>query len=100
MIRLASSIRLALLGSLAAVGCASREHMSEDFGRQNREYYANQRVSSTPSQESPAGLDSEEAAAIRDRYRAGLGPEEKGKQADNLSRVLVLEEPSDAKKER
>lgn len=85
----------------ACASCASREHMSEDFGRQSRTFLAQQRVSHEPAHESLEGVDTEEATAIRDRYQAGLGPEDKGRNAsDNLSRVLVLEDANDAKNKR
>lgn len=81
----------------ACAGCASREHMSKDYGRQSRAFFAKQRVHAAAAEGSPGGLDSEEAAAVRDRYLESLEPEQRNGQADKASRVLVLEEPSGEK---
>ena len=80
---------------LVAAGCASREHMSEDYGRQTREFFAKQRVHPTPAEGSPGGLDSEEAAAVRDRYKQSMEPEKNRGQTDMSSQVLLLQESSD-----
>ena len=91
---------LACALALCAAACADREHMSDDFGRRKREMFARQRVHAEPEQGSPGGLDTEEAAAIRDRYRKGLAPEDRGKQSDAAARVLVIEESEDGKSKR
>lgn len=91
------TICLLLLVLLAGAGCASREHMSEDYGRQTRSFFSKQRVNQTPAIGSADGLDSEESTAIRDRYQEQLAPEDKTHESDNSSRVLVLEESRDGK---
>ena len=80
---------------LALAGCANREHMSEDYGRKTRTFFARQHVNQTPAQGSPAGLDSEEAALIQASYRESLGAPKAASPSDSTSRVLLLEEAED-----
>lgn len=93
-------IWLAILGTLllAAVGCADREHMNDDYGKRNRMFFAKQHVSPTAAEGAPTGLDSEEAAVIQSTYQSGLGKDgEAGEKGS--SQVLVLEpNRGDAKK--
>lgn len=82
---------------LLVAGCASREHMSEDYGRKSRVFFARQHVHNAPATGSPAGLDSEEAALIQASYRESLGAPPAPAANASSSRVLVLEEPKDGK---
>lgn len=91
-----SAVLSSLLLLLACAGCASREHMSEDFGRQTRSMLAKQRAYDTPVTASQEGLDSEESAAIRDRYQQQLAPDDSHGKSDDMSRVLVID-PQDVK---
>lgn len=97
---LAFAAALALAALCALAGCGDREHMSDDYGRRNRDFFARQRVYAEPEQGSPGGLDTEEAAAIRDRYRKALAPDDRERQQDSAARVLVIEEPENGKSKR
>jgi len=80
----------ALLVSL--VGCANREHMRDDYGKEVREFYAKQRVYAQAVPEPPTGLDSEEAAGIHASYRKSIAGSTAAP-ADANARVLMLREP-------
>ena len=66
-----------------SIGCASRRHMSPDYGRSNRQAFSAQAVRRQPHPPGalPAGLDPDDARIINENYRATLakkGTEKKG----------------------
>lgn len=82
---------LALIGILLAAGCARRAHLRDDFGVATRTFFDRQAVAAASG--AGQGLDSEEAAAIHQRYRETVG--KKGVAAprnDPRSSVLILGE--------
>lgn len=85
-----------VLGSGLAASCGGGAHLSDNFGRRTRATFAAQHVSDEVVMEAPAGLDSEEAAAIQASHRASLGAPAARATSDASSRVLVLEEPARA----
>lgn len=88
---------ITVLSSLLVLSCASREHMSENYGKQSRTFFARQHVHTAATTGSPAGLDSEEAALIQTSYRQTLGAPSAPTPSTNSSRVLLLEEAKDGK---
>lgn len=102
MIRAQCPARLAIVVwiVLGLAGCANREHMSEDYGRKSRVFFARQHVHDKATAGSPSGLDSEEAALIQTSYRESLGAEQASPSENSNSRVLLIEEPKDAKQSR
>ncbi len=82
---------LVLSGILIAAGCARRPHMRGDFGVATHTFFDRQAVAASSG--AGQGLDSEEAAAIHQRYRETVG--KKGAAAprnDPRSSVLILGE--------
>ncbi|MFH1130745.1 MAG: hypothetical protein V1754_05380 [Pseudomonadota bacterium] len=79
-------------------GCRSREHLRADFAKSNRENFSRQRIHKEAAKESPIGLDSEEAAIVHKTYRKQIGGESAAEPKDSPTRVLLLQEPADAKK--
>jgi len=92
-------LMVVLFGAFVA-GCANREHMSENYGKQSRTFFARQHVHPTATSGSPAGLDSEEAALIQTSYRKTLGAPSAPAQSNTSSRVLLLEEAKDGKQNK
>lgn len=90
--RLGTVVALLMLASTSAA-CGSREHMSDDYGRKSRVFFAKQHVHADSSTGSPAGLDSEEASLIQGSYRRNVGgaAAQTGPK-DPTSRVLLLED--------
>jgi hypothetical protein len=86
----------AVLGSclVLASACASREHMSDGYGRNTRLFFAKQHVYAKAATGSPSGADSEEAAVIQENYRKALGAAPEGNEQAAPSRVLLLENPN------
>jgi len=76
-------------------GCASREHIRPDHGKQTRAYFAKQRVHPRAASDRPQGLDSEESSLIYANYRENLRGSGKAEAKDSPSRVLVVEESRD-----
>jgi len=75
----------------ALAACASREHMSDSYGRSSRAIFAKQHVYAQASTGSPGGLDSEESALIQSGYRKSLtGGSGDQQSKDSSSRVLLL----------
>jgi hypothetical protein len=92
---LVSLITGALL--LPLLGCASREHMRDSYGRSSRAFFAKQHVYAKAATGSAGGLDSEEAALIQARYHKSLaGSAADSSSMEPSSRVLLLREPSNA----
>lgn len=86
-----------VLGSGLAASCGGGAHLSDNFGRRTRATFALQHVSDEVVMEAPAGLDSEEAAAIQASHRASLGAAPAARATSDAStRVMVLEEPARA----
>lgn len=85
----------ALALSFAAIGCADREHIRDDFGAKARTFFLRQRVHETAAVDSPTGLDSEEASLIQARYRDSLGGGNAS--TDDSEQVMVLEAPAKQK---
>ena len=86
-------LQLACLTPLLLAACASREHMSDQYGQQTRGMFKAQHVNVQATQGSPGGLDSEEAALIQNTYKESLGGAAKRSEPDAASRVLLLREP-------
>jgi hypothetical protein len=95
-----ASVAIVVWAALALAACANREHMSEDYGRKSRVFFARQHVHDKATAGSPSGLDSEEAALIQASYRESLGAEQASPSASSSSRVLLIEEPKDAKQSK
>ena len=85
-----------LFACLALCTACDREHMSDNHGRQSREFYARQHVYADAAKGSPRGLDSEEAALIQESYRQSLGAEPRsGGTPPEASKVLMLQDDDD-----
>jgi hypothetical protein len=86
-----NQLNLLILGSMAFlfVACAGREHIREDHGKTNSEWYAKQRVHAKGSTDQQSGLDSEEAALIHKQYRIIIGG---GAAPQAKSQVLIVDE--------
>ena len=69
---------------LCSTGCFSRLHMSDKFGRANRQAFERQAVNppSATSAKTPKGLDALEAGIVVETYRTGLGPAAAGQQGN------------------
>jgi hypothetical protein len=65
--------------------------MDPNYGTSTRTFFAKQRVYFDPSEETPTGLDSEEAALVHAAYRKSMG-DDKRTAKDPASRVLLLQE--------
>lgn len=83
--------------ALLGAACADREHIRDDYGQRVRTFPAMQRVYAQAAVGTPTGLDSEESAVIHKSYRAGLSGKAGGGGAREGSRVLIL---GDAANER
>lgn len=75
----------------AAAACARRAHTRSDFGVQNKAFF--DRQAEAAGRGSAQGLDSEEAAAIHQRYRDTIGKPGTTSRNDPGSSVLILQEP-------
>jgi hypothetical protein len=86
-----NKLNVLILGSMAFlfVACAGREHIREDHGKANGEWFAKQRVHPKGSTDHQSGLDSEEAALIHQQYRKIIGP---GSAPKAQSQVLIVDE--------
>lgn len=80
---------LMIVFTLLAVACGSREHMETDYGHRSAEFWKRQKVYADVQQETPKGLDSEEAALVHAGYRKDMGG---GQQPQQASKVLLLED--------
>ena len=70
--------RLAVMVLMAsALGCGSRLHMADTYGRASRAAFTRQVANPNGASRSPAlrGLDAQEASAVVDNYRKQLGRE-------------------------
>lgn len=79
------------LALAAAAACARRPHTRSDFGVQNKAFF--DRQADATRRGSAQGLDSEEAAAIHQRYRDTIGKPGAASRNDPGSSVLILQEP-------
>ena len=79
--------------------CSSREHMSDNYGRQSRTMFDRQHVSVNAAQGSPGGLDSEESHLIQSSYKESFGGAKRS-EPDAASRVMLLREPSNVSPRR
>ena len=69
--------------------CSSREHMETEYGNRSEEFWKRQKVYADVQEETPKGLDSEEAALVQASYRKDMGG---GVQPQKDSRVILLED--------
>jgi hypothetical protein len=70
-------LSMALLGlvCLTGAGCFSRAHMSENYGRANKQAFTRQAVTpGVATAKSPKGLDALEAGIVVETYRTQLSP--------------------------
>ena len=79
----ASLLVLATL-SLGGVGCSTRVHMNDNFGRSYRQAFDRQTVNpgAGSTAKAPKGLDALEAGAVVDTYRKQLSPQGGGAPSD------------------
>jgi len=78
-----------LAGITVSASCSRRPHTSSTFGVANRTFF--DRQAQAANNGSAQGLDSEEASAIHQHYRQGLG--NRGQTtADPKSSVMILQE--------
>lgn len=82
---------LLIIGSLF-VGCTYVEHLRDDHAKQNRLFFARQKVFPEAAKGNPMGLDSEEATVIHAKYNKQLS-EGTRTPAPEPARVLLLKEP-------
>jgi hypothetical protein len=88
---------LAVFALASLLGCASREHMGDSYGRSSRAFFAKQHVYAQATTGSTSGLDSEESALIQTRYRKSIaGPSADSSSMEPSSRVLLLREGPNA----
>jgi hypothetical protein len=80
------------------LGCGDRSHMSDGYGRSSRAFFAKQHVYAQASTGAPVGLDSEESSMIQARYKKTIsgGSGSGSGQAEESSRVLLLQDPGNA----
>lgn len=88
-----TSMRAVLFVSVAlAFACQRREHLRSGFGVENRTFFDRQAAAAGSG--SAHGLDSEEAAAVQQRYRQSIGdPRSRAASpGDPRSSVMILQE--------
>lgn len=83
---------LVLLGGMVFLGCASRQHMSPDYGNSAEAVLEAERVYPSSSNHQPDGLDSEEAAIVHDSYRRSISHKDSSASGQNASKVLLIED--------
>lgn len=88
---IAAVIVSTLAAATLATACGRRPHTNAEFGVNNRTFFDRQaRAAYTGSAQ---GLDSEEASAIHQQYRQGMGNKRTTQSApDPKSSVLILQE--------
>ena len=86
-----SVLGLILLATALLAAC-DREHMSDNYGKQSREFFARQHVHAKAAEGSPKGLDSEESSLIQASYRESLGGQTQNNTTAASSNVLMLQE--------
>ncbi len=75
--------------TLASSGCASRNHLTADYGRSYHEAMARQTVNPEAGKQAavPMGLDPQEAAVIAAGYKTSIAA--KGEQAPQESTLII-----------
>lgn len=83
-------LAVALGAAAGLAACGPRDTIRPDQGDSTRAWKAKQRVNPAPAEGQPAGLDSEEAAAIHATYKDSLGGGGGKSSNDSGSRVMIL----------
>jgi hypothetical protein len=89
---------IALAAATLGPGCARQLHRRDGFGAANHRFFDRQAEAAAAGP--GAGLDSEEAAIIPQRYREALGARAATARDDPRSSVLILQEDGDAARRR